>query len=111
MEHPASGPAAAFSPILTAIQDAPRIAREAQIRAYVTLLKQHDWSFEQSDDGSAYRRGRAERAGLIALQREIDPKWEVWNHHCPDDQRVEPSAAPVAEFTHATDAQPWRLPA
>lgn len=106
MEHPASGPAAAFAPTLSAIQDAPRIAREAQMAAYVTLLKQHDWSYSYSDDGRAYRQGRAEREALDSLRREIDPQGAVWNQHAPAECAVK-----VAEFTPATDAQPWRLPA
>ena len=106
MEHPASGPAAAFAPILSAIQDAPRIAREAQMAAYVTLLKQHDWSYSYSDDGRVYRQGRAERDTLTALQREIDATGAVWNRHAPAEYAVK-----VAEFTPATDAQPWELPA
>lgn len=100
-----------FAPILSAIQEAPSVVLQAQMDTYVRLLREHDWSYAWSDDGRTVRKGSAERAGLIALQRDIDPKWEVWNHHCPDDQRVEPRAETVAEFTPDTDAKPWKLPA
>ena len=72
-----------FAGIVASIQTAPVALREAQRRAYVTLLQRHDWSHEFSDDRSAYTRGREQLAELRLVQREIDPDFEIWNQHCP----------------------------
>lgn len=54
---------------------------------YVAKLKAHDWTYEMSDDGRAYRNGQAERAALDAQQKAIDPDFTVWNQHCPPSYR------------------------
>ncbi len=35
------------------------------------MLKAHDWSFEQSDDGRVYSRGRAERNEIFAERKRL----------------------------------------
>lgn len=72
-----------FAGIVASIQTAPVALREAQRRAYVTLLQRHDWSHEFSDDHGAYTRGREQLAELRLVQREIDPDFAIWNQHCP----------------------------
>jgi hypothetical protein len=56
---------------------------------YTRKLQQHDWHFEYSDDGHTYRRGRAEREELTALQARLDHDFGIWNAHCdPSFRRV-----------------------
>jgi IS1 family transposase len=57
------------------------------LEQYVSRLKAHDWSYEMTDDGRVYQRGRAERAALNAKQKVIDPDFAIWNQHCPPDYR------------------------
>lgn len=51
--------------------------------AYELALRRHDWSHEFSDDGDAYRRGRAELQALREMQPRVDPKFALWNSLCP----------------------------
>jgi hypothetical protein len=56
---------------------------------YARKLQQHDWHYEYSDDGYTYRRGRAEREELSALQLRLDRDFGIWNAHCdPTFRRV-----------------------
>lgn len=91
-----------FGPILSSIQSAPDTLRMA---AYVSALKRMDWQFEFSDDGRVYREGRNSLEVLRHEQRQVDPQGALWNQYAPDIYKVK-----VAEFTPATDAQPWRVP-
>lgn len=54
----------------------------ARIAAYVEALRDHDWSFEYSDDGAVWRRGRAELLHLRAEQAALDADFAIWNRHC-----------------------------
>ena len=55
---------------------------------YIKLLRQHDWYYAYSDDGTVYRRGDAERGVLNSLRKCLDPDGFVWNSHAPADWRV-----------------------
>lgn len=81
MQHLHPTIAAALGPHLAA----PALAERAQ---YAADLKAHDWEHEFSDDGSVYRRGRAEYLRLQAVQRAIDRDFAIWNAHAPAGHRV-----------------------
>lgn len=68
----------------------PLTAKEGQYRQ---LLATHDWAYQYSDDGAAYRRGRDERAKLKALQAELDQSNKVWNLFAPSDYQRQEVAA------------------
>jgi hypothetical protein len=38
-------------------------------REHLIALRQHDWSYMMSDDGSVYRRGAAAESGLITAEK------------------------------------------
>jgi len=59
---------------------------------YVARLKYHDWYYDYSDDGGAYRRGSAQRSELHRLQPQLDPDHKVWNQHAPEDYKHIPEA-------------------
>jgi hypothetical protein len=82
-------------PLFAAALRAPIDARALQRAAYVTLLQQHDWSHEFSDDGDVYKRGRAQLQELRLLQRDLDPDGALWNAHAPAAYRIA-AAAQVA---------------
>lgn len=39
------------------------------LEEYRKVLEYHDWSYEYSDDGAAYRRGAANLARLVAIAK------------------------------------------
>lgn len=53
------------------------------IERYKTMLQEHDWSFEHSDDARVWRLGKLAQEQLVFLRREIDKDWKIWNAHCP----------------------------
>lgn len=55
---------------------------------YMVALKRHDWSYEFSDDYSAYRAGNAQRFSLKESQPIVDPMFDLWNAAAPVDYRV-----------------------
>jgi hypothetical protein len=59
---------------------------------YMVALKRHDWSYEFSDDYSAYRAGNAQRFSLKESQPIVDPMFDLWNAAAPADYRVKVSA-------------------
>lgn len=50
---------------------------------YKVALRKHDWSHEFSDDGNAYRKGKAELVALREQQQRIDRDWKIWNSIAP----------------------------
>lgn len=72
-----------------ALQQAQACAAVLKRNEYLKALRAQDWSFEFSDDGRAYRAGRASLESLRALQAEIDPEGEVWNTVAPAAYRLE----------------------
>lgn len=58
------------------------------IAEYVQALKDHDWSFEFSDDHAAYIRGTNSLARLRRMQRELDSEYVLWDAHAPAAYRV-----------------------
>lgn len=75
----------------------PALAQAVQARraAYVAKLLRHDWSYEYSDCGASYERGRSERIDLLNDRAVIDPDCSLWNKHAPAEYRVaaEPTRA------------------
>ena len=63
-------------------QDLARDANAAQER-YLHLLKNHDWTFEYTEDHEVWRRGRAAQLELERLRVQLDPKFVLWNTHAP----------------------------
>lgn len=61
----------------------PDVIRSAQRSAYIQALKNHDWSFEFSDDQATYAAGRESLAQLKLAQRELDADFAIWNQHAP----------------------------
>lgn len=60
------------------------------IEQYRAALRNHDWSYDYSDDPRVYRAGRLEREALLAKQRVYDPDWSIWNEIAPEGyKRVE----------------------
>lgn len=55
-----------------------------KIQEYVSRLKEHDWTYQFSDDGRMRQRGEAERDILQSMRKELDPDYEIWNQHCPE---------------------------
>lgn len=71
-------------PLLAIFAPTTDVVRNAQRKAYVTLLHQHDWSHEFSDDPRAVAQGRDQLRELRMVQREIDPDYALWNQHAPE---------------------------
>jgi hypothetical protein len=63
-----------------------------EVAAYVQALKDHDWSFEYSDDHAVHQRGWNARENLKTLRKKLDPDGTLWNAHCPTDYRVNVTA-------------------
>ena len=55
---------------------------------YIKVLKQHDWFYEYSDDHRVWDKGRGKRHELGKLQSEVDPNFDIWNEHCPEQFKV-----------------------
>lgn len=55
---------------------------------YIALLQSHDWSYEFSDDHSAWRKGKAERDRLHLMRSKLDPSNALWNIYAPIDHRM-----------------------
>lgn len=61
---------------------------------YLQALKSHDWTFEHSDDQSAWRRGAKERAMLKAAQPVYDVTGVYWNQKAPEGFKIMPKREP-----------------
>ncbi len=59
-----------------------------QIDEYIKLLKQHDWTYDYSDDHRAWTKGKEQRKVLTQMQQVMDPHYKVWNEHCMDMYKV-----------------------
>lgn len=57
---------------------------------YRTMLREHDWSFEYSDDHRVWRLGRLAQEQLEFLQRELDADFRIWNSIAPERYRRKP---------------------
>lgn len=60
----------------------------ALVETYINQLIRHDWSYDYSDDYSAWKKGLAERNALSALQKQVDPDFTIWNKHAPASYRI-----------------------
>lgn len=94
-KHAIAGIPPVLAQALGGSANAPAQARAGMLEAYKKALAGHDWSFEQSDDHSAYSRGRENLAQITAARREIDPSGEIWNQYAPEAYKVAPKAAPA----------------
>ena len=61
---------------------------------YRTMLREHDWSFEYSDDHRVWRLGRLAQEQLEFLQRELDADFAIWNSIAPEGYRRKPPPPP-----------------
>lgn len=64
--------------MIQALQGFAPPAESAEMAEYRKKLRQFDWSFEFSDDGEVYRRGRKALDELLALQAVLDPDGSIW---------------------------------
>lgn len=80
----------AFRPALNGMSTLTH--QQIQRERYLTLLRDHDWSYEYSDDHGVWSRGHAQRMELTRLQRSIDPEYVLWNEAAPTDYRIQRSA-------------------
>ena len=62
---------------------------------YRTMLREHDWSFEYSDDQRVWRLGRLAQQQLEFLQRELDADFAIWNSIAPEGYRRKPPSPPA----------------
>ena len=51
---------------------------------YKSLLAQHDWYYDYSDDHSVWQRGNRERDTLYKYQDAVDPDYKIWNEYAPE---------------------------
>ena len=71
------------------------------------LLRNHDWGYDYSDDGSTYRRGLAEEKAIEQLLRDVPPAVAkgLWERYAPKGRRYTgpdiPVAPPLESFTIA----------
>lgn len=65
-----------------------------QLTLYQQRLAAHDWSFEYSDDHSAWQRGRAKLQELQYLQPAVDPDFTIWNRYAPAEYQRKSKTAP-----------------
>ena len=59
-----------------------------EIAQYVQALKDHDWSFDYTDDNAVYQRGFNSLAKIKRLQKLIDPDGTLWNTVAPEAYRL-----------------------
>lgn len=57
-------------------------------KEYIDALKQHDWTYDFSDDHRSYLRGHAQREHLRKLRPVVDPDYELWNQYAPSLYKV-----------------------
>jgi hypothetical protein len=81
------------------IPSAPSADGAQTLDRYRTMLREHDWSFEYSDDQRVWRLGRLAQEQLEFLQRELDPDFTIWNSIAPEGyRRKPPTLDPRAHF-------------
>lgn len=60
------------------------------VEEYERKLAHHDWYFDYSDDGDAWRRGRDSLSSLRFAQPKFDPDFEIWNKYAPAGMQIKP---------------------
>ncbi len=60
----------------------------SDLEQYKAALAHHDWSYDYSDDYSAWCRGKAQRDAICRMQRELDPDYSIWNSIAPEGYRI-----------------------
>jgi hypothetical protein len=63
------------------------MAKAIAIADYRHKLRNHDWSFEHSDDQNVWQKGWNERKELERLRARLDPDSAIWNSLAPDDYK------------------------
>lgn len=86
----ADSAAVSVTPNDPANQDVADILDAVVLRrvAYASALARHDWSFERSDDYSAWSRGKAEMIRLRSERAAVDPDGVIWNRIAPEGYRT-----------------------
>lgn len=54
------------------------------VNQYIQNLKNHDWSYNFSDDHQAWMSGSQSLGKLKEAQPMVDPNFEIWNTIAPD---------------------------
>lgn len=52
-----------------------------ELEQYEEDLKNHDWTFEYSDDHRVWKMGWEEQKRLQAVRDRLDPANEIWNKY------------------------------
>ena len=60
------------------------MTEETKMALYRRLLKQHDWTYDFSEDPKIYTRGREQRNTLSLLRLQLDPNADIWDEYAPD---------------------------
>lgn len=57
---------------------------EVELEQFYNLCKNHDWTYEYSDDNRVYERGRKQRQTILGTlnSHKDDPRYErIYNYH------------------------------
>lgn len=68
--------------------------QNSKIDTIAQRLKYHDWTYEYSDDGRVYRRGRQEEENLIADINSLTPEEKDQLLHHPDVEALKDRSMP-----------------
>lgn len=68
-------------------QPKPR-ENKMDLEQYMRALKEHDWTFEWSEDQNIWRRGIEQRQQLRAAQHALDQDCVIWNSLCPVEYKL-----------------------
>jgi hypothetical protein len=63
--------------------ETPEEALEPIMQEYIQLLKAHDWTYQYSDDGSAYRAGKKMSQAIQKLADTVDPDRNIYWEYSP----------------------------
>jgi hypothetical protein len=58
------------------------------LEQYRAALARHDWWHAYSDDHQVWKRGCAELDALRVMREALDPDFQIWNEHAPDEMKV-----------------------
>ena len=74
---------------------APELEQTQRVQAalfagYIRLLREHDWSFELTDNHAVWSANRDSLEALRVSRQLIDPDGAVWNQFAPQEWRITP---------------------
>lgn len=61
---------------------------DENVEQYRQMLRNHDWTYEYSDDHRVWTAGRRAREALVAKQRAYDPDGVIWNEIAPEGYKL-----------------------